>query len=93
MGVKSCDMLGNETSDQSAAVRGRSKRKEPRPSGHAWHIGTGAAGETCGSCANVVRMSRYMKCGLAKAKWTCGRKTDVLARDSACKFWTGGADS
>jgi hypothetical protein len=58
--------------------------------GHAAVPGTGPAGETCRSCAHLVRkeMSRtYLKCGLMKAYWTGGGGTDVRARDAACRRW------
>jgi hypothetical protein len=29
----------------------------------------------------------YFKCGLNRAKWTGGGKTDVRARDQACREW------
>lgn len=58
--------------------------------GHAAIPGTGPKGETCGSCKNRVAKlcSRTIfKCGLNRAKWTSGRKSDVLARDPACSKW------
>lgn len=58
--------------------------------GHAAPPGTGPEGETCGSCANIVRnktAKTYLKCWLNRSKWTSGRKSDVLARDQACRLW------
>lgn len=68
----------------------RKKRRDPTPSGHAMKPGTGPAGETCGSCRHLVRVrfaKTYLKCELARALWTGGRKTDVRARDAACIKW------
>ena len=66
------------------------KRRLPTPSGHAWKPGTGPAGETCGSCKHLVHRRLaivYLKCGANKAAWTGGRKSDVRAKDAACKKW------
>lgn len=69
------------------------KRKSPKPSGHAARPGSGPAGETCGSCAHLVRKKMaktYLKCGLMEAHWTRGGKTDLRARDAACAKWEKG---
>ena len=67
-------------------VRTRSKKR-----GHAAPPGTGPEGETCGSCAHIVRAGSskriYMKCGLMRAVWTHGPGTDIRARDLACGKW------
>lgn len=58
--------------------------------GHVAPPGTGPEGETCGTCAHLFRKtlaSTYLKCGLNEAKWTGGGKTDVRARDHACRMW------
>ena len=68
----------------------RKRRKEPVPSGHASKPGTGPAGETCGSCKHIFRnvlAKTYLKCGLNRAMWTGGRKSDIRARDAACLKW------
>jgi len=68
------------------------RRKDPTPSGHVYIPGTGPKGETCGTCAHLVRKTMaktYLKCGLNEANWTGGRKSDVLARDPACRKWVG----
>lgn len=58
------------------------------PSGYVAKPGSGPAGETCGSCQHVVgRGSRFLKCNLARAKWTHTRRTDILARAPACSKW------
>ena len=54
--------------------------------------GKGPAGETCGSCAHLVRIGNsgsrtYLKCGLVRNWWTHGPGTDILARWAACEFW------
>ena len=56
--------------------------------GHAAPVGSGPAGETCGTCAYLIRkqMARdYLKCKLMQAVWTGGYGTDVHARDPACR--------
>lgn len=73
-----------------APLVGRKKRMEPIPSGHAATKGTGPEGETCGSCRHIVRKrlaKTYIKCGKNREGWTGGRKSDVRAKDAACKFW------
>lgn len=58
--------------------------------GYAALPGTGPAGETCGSCANLARnrvAKVYLKCGLMRAIWTGGAGTDVRARSPACRRW------
>ena len=65
-------------------------KAKPKKTGHAALPGTGPEGETCGSCANLHRneLSRtYLKCGLMKARWTGGARTDVRAKDAACRNW------
>lgn len=60
------------------------------PRGHVAPPGTGPAGETCGSCQHLFRnvmAKTYLKCGLNRAKWTGGGKTDIRARDHACRQW------
>lgn len=57
---------------------------------HAAEPGTGPEGETCGTCAHLVRKhmaKTYLKCGLCRARWTCGGGTDIRARDPACSKW------
>lgn len=69
-------------------------RGDPAPHGHAYHPGTGPAGETCGSCKHLYRnrmAKTYLKCELARAIWTGGRASDVRARDPACKKWESAA--
>jgi hypothetical protein len=69
---------------------GHKKRRDPIPSGHIMPPGTGPAGETCGSCKHLFRnrmAKTYLKCSLNRDRWTGGGKTDVRARDDACKAW------
>lgn len=71
------------------------KRLQARPvkrRGHAAPPGSGPAGETCASCANLERersrsMRVFRKCGLMRQHWTHGPGSDVRAGDPACKFW------
>lgn len=71
----------------------RRRLKPPCSKGARGHIappGTGPEGETCGSCDHLYRnvlSKTYLKCGLNRAKWTGGGKTDVRARDYACALW------
>jgi hypothetical protein len=61
--------------------------------GYADRPGTGPVGETCGSCQHhcVLRYAKaYHKCGLTRAKWTGGRRTDILVRSPACSKWASG---
>lgn len=63
-----------------------------KPSGYAAIPGTGPEGETCGSCKHMVRKRMgnvYRKCGLMRAHWTGGGKTDILAKSPACSRWEG----
>lgn len=58
--------------------------------GHVAPPGTGPEGETCGTCKHLchIQMSRaYLKCELNRAAWTHGGKTDVRAKDPACRRW------
>lgn len=60
------------------------------PRGHVAPPGTGPEGETCGTCRHLFRnrmAKTYLKCGLNRGKWTGGGKTDVRARDHACREW------
>ena len=65
-------------------------RRLSKKHGHAAMPGTGPAGETCKSCANLVRKhmgKTYIKCGLMRAYWTGGYGTDVRVADPACRRW------
>jgi hypothetical protein len=53
-------------------------------------IGSGPAGETCGTCDHLARLAyakTYRKCGLMRRAWTGGPATDIRAGWSACKEW------
>ena len=55
-------------------------------------IGSGPAGETCGTCRHKTykRLAKaYMKCGLMQAHWTGGAGSDIKARWPACAQWSG----
>lgn len=72
--------------DRKRAIASLKSKK----TGHAWKPGTGPQGETCKTCAHLVRRrfsKVYLKCGLMKAQWTGGPGSDVKARDPACKKW------
>ena len=53
--------------------------------------GRGPKGETCGTCAHLVRRQSnvrfYLKCGLMRHNWTNGYGTDIRARWPACEHW------
>lgn len=66
------------------------RRRASRPRGHAAPPGTGPAGEFCRTCKNyAIRKwaNTYRKCLLTEATWSNGPKTDIQAKDPACKFW------
>lgn len=79
------DMFGVEVSEAEALKI--SKRKTPATAGYAWQIGSGPKGETCKTCKHATRFGRYSKCSVVKARWSHGRKTDILLKAPACKFW------
>jgi hypothetical protein len=64
------------------------KAKRGQPKGNAAPIGSGPAGETCGSCQNCYRVEFskvYWKCRLVKA--TRGPGTDIRRKWAACSRW------
>ena len=66
------------------------KRSGPVRTGYVMPPGTGPEGETCGSCKHIYRnqMSKvYLKCNLARHKWTGGGGSDIRARSPACQKW------
>ncbi|SDH94005.1 hypothetical protein SAMN05421742_1282 [Roseospirillum parvum] len=61
-----------------------------RPRGYAGTPGRGPAGAACRTCRHLARVEcakTYLKCGLARERWTGGRASDVLAGSPACQFW------
>lgn len=75
-----------------AAVEPLRGKHYTRPKGYVAMPGTGPVGETCGSCAHVVKCGaghskQWHKCRLSEGKWTNGRGSDVLARSPACEKW------
>jgi hypothetical protein len=71
------------TPEQRRRLRGRTTKQH----GYADRPGTGPQGETCKTCAHIVRGRRYRKCALRRATWTHGYGTDILASAPACKKW------
>lgn len=73
------------------------KRYRSLPNGYARIPGTGPAGETCGSCANCVRVQggsrAFPKCLVIQFRWTHGPGTDIRCKSPACEMWQakGGA--
>lgn len=58
--------------------------------GHMGSPGNGPEGETCKSCKHIARVrlaKTYLKCDLARRRWTGGPGTDIRAGDPACEFW------
>lgn len=65
-------------------------KSTPIPSGYAQQPGTGPQGETCGTCKHcqrVVLAKVIYKCAANRARWSHGRKTDILKRAPACRLW------
>jgi len=58
-----------------------------QPMGYAHFPGTGPVGETCRTCQHCISFRRWNKCDKSRWKWTGSRKTDILARAPACKYW------
>jgi hypothetical protein len=53
-------------------------------------VGSGPAGETCGTCEHLVRRvspsgKRFLKCGLVRQLWTKGPGSDIRAKWPACR--------
>ncbi len=80
-------LMSKDSALTPAERRRLNMRCKPRSRGHA-SLSPGPAGETCGSCANLVHHGRsrcYFKCGLIA--WTHGPGTDIRKRDPACSLW------
>ena len=80
------DLFGHEPARLPAK-----KPKTPKAKGYAWRPGTGPKDETCGSCKHCFRKTYtskpYHKCLLMRDQWGSTRRTDILVRSPACKFW------
>lgn len=86
------DLFGREITEAEArrSMAAGKKRREPIPAGYAASPGTGPTGETCGTCKHHVvkaMAKRYHKCGLMRACWTGGGKTDIRVKAPACLRW------
>lgn len=67
-----------------------SKPKRGRAKGNAAPVGSGPAGETCGTCRHAryhETAKRYWKCALVKS--TSGPGTDIRLKWPACSKWQG----
>jgi hypothetical protein len=86
------DLFDPDRGAMTDAERKRMRRRAAeQPRGHAHLPGTGPTGETCGTCASLVRFTSskaWHKCGLTRARWTFSRSTDVRVGDPACVKWT-----
>lgn len=66
---------------------------EPRPkrTATAAPLGTGPAGETCGTCVFAKRVQHhdyfYWKCGKVQHLWTHGSGSDIRLKWEACREW------
>lgn len=67
------------------------KRKLTKANGYAGLPGSGPEGETCKTCAFLVRRGGctriYLKCGKNRCRWTNGPGSDIKAGSPACQFW------
>lgn len=90
------DLFGKLADPEAPALSDAERKRLYRraasvPRGHAWKPGTGPEGETCKTCAHYTLRQfggTYRKCGLMRAHWTSGPKTDVRASDPACLKWS-----
>lgn len=83
------DLFGNNTKPAAVTPSGRMKKKVV-PNGYAWSPGTGPTGKTCGHCEHrtaTFTAKTFYKCRLAEERWARGRRTDILVRSPACKFF------
>ena len=73
------------------ALSERVQNAPPAVRGHAGLPGSGPIGQTCGTCASIVRKAAagkpFFKCHLTASKWTGGSATDLRAKDQACNQW------
>lgn len=86
--LTACD--GPLTEEQMLENKRARRRLADRPRGHAAPPGTGPEGEKCKTCCHLVRVRYakvYLKCGLIRAKWSHGPRTDIRANSSACEKW------
>lgn len=71
--------------------RSRPMRKGPQAKGYAARPGSGPKDQTCGSCRHCFRKTYtskpVFKCLLMRDDWGQTRRTDILFRATACKFW------
>lgn len=87
------DLFGEAPAQQSRPGKGlgpQGGKHYVKPWGYVCPPGTGPAGHTCGDCRHLYRnrlAKTYLKCYLARRKWTGGRATDVLAGSPACSKW------
>lgn len=80
------------TPEQRKQLEATARAATQTRKGHAWHPGTGPAGETCGGCEHYTRtrsgsLRTFRKCGLMQAHWTHGPGSDIRAKDPACRHW------
>lgn len=87
------DLFGEAPANQpTAAGRGPKGGKHyTRPRGYAGIPGTGPQDRKCQQCASYAVVcggaKSFPKCLLAKANWTRGRGSDILANSPACQYF------
>ena len=82
------DLFGREITVEQALLL--KNRKTTQPKGYAAQPGSGPKGETCKTCAHLVRKrySRYhLKCWQNRGRWTNGPGSDIKASAPACRLW------
>lgn len=87
------NLFGETVPEPEAMIRGtKPKRKPTQPRGYVMPPGSGPAGERCGTCLHIARISTradntYLKCGLNRPNWTSGPGSDIRAKAPACLKW------
>ena len=87
------DLFGQPITAAAPAPIADGKRRKTVPNGYAAAPGTGPAGQTCKTCIHLAHRKlgkTYLKCRLARDRWTGGAGTDIKANSPACTYWNGG---
>lgn len=83
------DLLGRLPAIPLVLVEAKPRGKHyVQPMGYAGMPGTGPEGKRCMDCDHYTHQGgvagSYPKCGANRARWTGGRRSDILARSPAC---------